>query len=78
MNINSDNIDFLIKSVKQQLEEPHSTRSFLVVPFMTRTDEIDYKKYKGKGRPRNTDYKLIFPVQELEEYLRVSKGNPFN
>lgn len=61
MTITPENIEKIIDSLKEKIKIGESSGHTLIMPASI-PGEIDRTKYKGKGRPRNTDYKRIpFP-----------------
>lgn len=69
MNINQNNIDEALRAIRQSLETPPTANRFFVVPPIMYTDKIDRTKYKGKGRPRKTDYESFSPAREISKMM---------
>lgn len=80
MNINQHNIDEAIKSIREVFNiktQPTAGRFFVVPPIMY-TDKIDRRKYKGKGRPRKTDYESFSPACEISKWMDEASNKTIN
>ena len=57
ITINAQNIDELIRNVKEQIRESNkgnkTPKSFIIAKYYPKGIS---KRYKGKGRPRKSDY----------------------
>ena len=66
MEVTQENIAQVIDSLKSSVK---GNDQHLIIPMeLLRTDKIDYNLYKGRGRPKRTDY-IYLTLEEFTESL---------
>lgn len=67
MNITDKNINGLLEKIKAM--QPVQDGFFIVLPSSIR-GELDRTRYRGRGRPRNSDYLRISMEDVLNTFAR--------
>lgn len=67
ITITPKNINNIFSSLKKKLDKVRPSPQGVLLPKYIRTDEIDRRKYKGRGRPRYNDYIFIDTLKFLKD-----------